>query len=130
ARTNAAIEPDWLEQVGGHLLKRTLLHPAWNAERGEVTATEHVSLLGLSLASRPRHYGSTHAAEAREIFIREALVGGRIPKKPAFLEHNLAIIEAIRDKETRLRRPDLLADDAHFCAWYDARLPADVCTTA
>ncbi len=130
ARTNAAIEPDWLEQVGGHLVKRVLLHPTWNPDRGEVTATEHISLLGLPLATRARHYGSTHPREAREIFIREALVAGRIPKKPAFLDHNFALIESIRDKEARLRRPDLLADDAQFHAWYDARLPAEVCTTA
>ncbi|MEQ1440513.1 ATP-dependent RNA helicase HrpA [Fontimonas sp. SYSU GA230001] len=130
ARTNAAIEPEWLEQVGGHLIKRALLHPEWNPERGEVSATEHLSLLGLPLVSRPRHYGSTHPREAREIFIREALIGGRIPKKPAFLEHNFAVIAAIRDKEARLRRPDLLADDAQLFAWYDARLPQDVCTTA
>ncbi|MFP5304592.1 MAG: ATP-dependent RNA helicase HrpA, partial [Gammaproteobacteria bacterium] len=130
ARTNAAIEPEWLELVGGHVVKRTLLHPTWNPERGEVSATEHISLLGMPLATRPRHYGSSHPHEAREIFIREALVAGRIPKKPAFLEHNLNVIDTIRETEVRLRRPDLLADDAHFFKWYDERLPADICTTA
>ncbi|MEW6169525.1 MAG: ATP-dependent RNA helicase HrpA, partial [Pseudomonadota bacterium] len=130
ARTNAAIEPEWLELVGGHLVKRTLLHPTWNPERGEVSATEHISLLGMPLATRPRHYGSSHPREARAIFIREALVAGRIPKKPAFLEHNFGVIDAIREKEARLRRPDLLADDEHFFRWYDGRLPADICTTA
>jgi ATP-dependent helicase HrpA len=130
ARTNAAIEPAWLETVGGHLIQRRLLHPTWNVERGEVSATEHLTLLGLPLLTRPRHYGSTHPAEAREIFIREALIGGRMQRKPAFLEHNLQLIAEIRDKEARLRRPDLLADEAQLFAFYDARLPADVCTTA
>ncbi|WP_281783436.1 ATP-dependent RNA helicase HrpA [Sinimarinibacterium flocculans] len=130
ARTNAAIEPAWLESVGGHLVQRRLLHPTWNVERGEVSATEHLTLLGLPLLTRPRHYGSTHPAEAREIFIREALVGGRMQRKPAFLERNLQLIEEIRDKEARLRRPDLLADDAQLFAFYDAKLPADICTTA
>ncbi|TJY58306.1 ATP-dependent RNA helicase HrpA [Sinimarinibacterium sp. CAU 1509] len=130
ARTNAAVEPAWLEQVGAHLVKRALLHPTWNPLRGEVSATEHVTLLGLSLIKRQRHYGSTHPAEAREIFIREALVGGEIPKKPQFLEHNFRLIDEIRDKEIRLRRPDLLADDAQIHAWYDARIPVDICTTA
>ncbi len=130
ARTNAAIEPAWLETVGGHLIQRRLLHPTWNVERGEVSATEHLSLLGLPLLTRPRHYGSTHPAEAREMFIREALVGGRMQRKPPFLEQNLQLIEAIRDKEARLRRPDLLGDDAQLFAFYDARLPADICTTA
>src|SRR3546814_3309153 len=98
ARTNAAIEPDWLERVAPHLVKRVLLHPQWNPTRGEVTATEHVSLLGLPLQTatehvsllglplltRARHYGSTNPAEARAIFIREALVKGDLPRKPAF----------------------------------------------
>ncbi|HEY1076929.1 MAG TPA: ATP-dependent RNA helicase HrpA [Fontimonas sp.] len=130
ARTNAAIEPEWLEQVGGHLVKRTLLHPTWNVQRGEVNAIEHVSLLGMPLTTRPRHYGSSHPKEAREIFIREALVGGQMQKKPAFLEHNLEVIATIRDKEARLRRPDLLADDAQFERWYAERLPASVFTSA
>jgi ATP-dependent helicase HrpA len=130
ARTNAAIEPAWLETVGGHLIQRRLLHPTWNVERGEVSATEHLTLLGLPLLTRPRHYGSTHPVEAREIFIREALVGGRMQRKPAFLERNLRLIDEIRDKEVRLRRPDLLADEARIFAFYDARLPAEVCTTA
>ncbi len=130
ARTNAAIEPAWLEHVGAHLLKRTLLHPQWNPQRGEVGATENISLLGLSLGSRTRHYGSEFPAEARAIFIREALIAGHLPKKPDFLDHNFALIAEIRDKEIRLRRPDLLADDDHFFDWYDARLPADICTTA
>ncbi len=130
ARTNAVIEPEWLEVAGAHLIKRVLLHPEWNSERGEVGATEHISLLGMPLLTRSRHYGSLYPKEAREIFIRDALVGGQIPKKPAILERNLALIEEIRDKEIRLRRPDLLASDEHFHAWYDARIPADMCTTA
>jgi len=130
ARTNAAIEPEWLELVGGHLVKRSLLHPTWNVQRGEVSAVEHVSLLGMPLTTRPKHYGSSHPKEARDIFIRDGLVAGEMQKKPAFLEHNLEVIAVIRDKEVRLRRPDLLADDAHFEAWYAARLPPTICTTA
>ncbi|SEQ30201.1 ATP-dependent helicase HrpA [Solimonas aquatica] len=130
ARNNAAIEPEWLERAAPHLIKRTFLHPQWNSERGEVTATEHVSLLGLPLLTRARHYGSTHPAEAREIFIREALIKGELPRKPAFLEHNLQLIASIQDKEAKLRRPDLLADEAHFFRWYDERVPAEVCASA
>ncbi|HEY0975469.1 MAG TPA: ATP-dependent RNA helicase HrpA [Solimonas sp.] len=130
ARTNAAVDVEWLERVGAHLVKRTLLHPEWNVERGEVGATEHISLLGMPLATRTRHYGSSHPQEAREIFIREALIKGRMQRKPAFLEQNLRTVAEIEDKENRLRRPDLLADEAHFFAWYDARLPADICTAA
>ncbi|NGY06521.1 ATP-dependent RNA helicase HrpA [Solimonas terrae] len=130
ARTNAAIEPDWLERVAPHLVRRMLLHPQWNATRGEVTATEHVSLLGLPLLTRARHYGSTNPVEARAIFIREALVGGAMQRKPAFLDANLKLVESIRDKEAKMRRPDLLAGDDQLAAFYDARLPAEVCAAA
>jgi ATP-dependent helicase HrpA len=130
ARTNAAITPEWLVQVGAHLVKRALMHPQWNAKRGEVTAIEHLSLLGMPLTQRPCHYGAHHPAEARQIFIRDALVRGQLPHKPEFLEHNLQLIDEIRDKEARLRRPDLLADDDQLYAFYDARIPSDVCTIA
>jgi ATP-dependent helicase HrpA len=130
ARTNAAIEPEWLERVAPHLVKRVLLHPQWNVERGEVTATEHVSLLGLPLLTRARHYGSTNPAEAREIFIREALVKGAMQRKPAFLDANLERVAGILDKEAKMRRPDLLASDEQLYAFYDARLPAEVCASA
>jgi ATP-dependent helicase HrpA len=130
ARVNAAIEPEWLAEVAPHLVKRTVQHPQWNPQRGEVTATEHLSLFGMQVLKRARHYGSDQPAEARAIFIREGLVRGDMPNKPAFLEKNLALVEAVQDKEVRLRRPDLLADEDQLCAFYDARLPADICTTA
>tara|TARA_R110000850_G_scaffold61445_6_gene140408 strand:- start:47223 stop:51038 length:3816 start_codon:yes stop_codon:yes gene_type:complete len=128
ARTNAAVDPAWLETVGAHLLKRTVQDPVWHAERGEVTSVEYLSLFGLPLAKRNRHYGSSHPSEARHIFIRDALVGGQLLKKPKVLLANLALIESVREKEARLRRPDLLASDEQLFAFYDARLPPEVCT--
>ncbi|MFP5358182.1 MAG: ATP-dependent RNA helicase HrpA [Gammaproteobacteria bacterium] len=130
ARVNAAVEVDWLVEAGAHLVKRSLQHPAWNAERGEVSAVEHLSLFGLPLLKRARHYGSEEPREARALFIQHALVGGEWPNKPAFLRHNLAQAEALREKEARLRRPDLLADEAQLFRFYDQRIPAEVCTCA
>jgi len=129
ARTNAAVEPEWLERIGAHLIKRNVLHPEWNSERGEVTATEHVSLLGLPLLTRQRNYGATNPVEARAIFIREALMRGEMTRKPAFLEQNLALIEEVQDKEARMRRPDLLANDEQLERFYAERLPENICTT-
>ncbi len=129
ARVNAAIEPEWLADVAPHLVKRVLQNPEWNAQRGEVIAMESVSLFGVLVLKRARHYGKDEPEKAREIFIREALVLGEIPNKPTFLEKNLALIDDVRDKEARLRRPDLLAADDQFFAFYDSALPADICTT-
>ncbi|ROH93108.1 ATP-dependent RNA helicase HrpA [Stagnimonas aquatica] len=130
ARSCAAVEPEWLADIGAHLVKRVLHHPEWNAQRGEVTANEHVSLLGLPLLKRQRHYGSEEPREARTIFIREGLVRGEVLGKPDFLKKNLALIEEVREKEARLRRPDLLADESQLYRFYDARLPEDLCTVA
>ncbi|TAJ52692.1 MAG: ATP-dependent RNA helicase HrpA [Nevskiaceae bacterium] len=130
ARSCAAVEPEWLAEIGEHLVKRVLHHPEWNAQRGEVTANEHVSLLGLPLLKRQRHYGSEEPREARTIFIREGLVRGEVLGKPDFLKKNLALIEEVREKEARLRRPDLLADESQLYRFYDARLPEELCTVA
>ncbi len=130
ARNVATIEPEWLAEVAPHLVKRVLQHPEWNAQRGEVTATEFVSLFGMPVFKRARHYGSDEPAAARVIFIREALVRGELIGKPGFLLKNLELIESVRDKEARLRRPDLLADEDQFFDFYDTLLPADICTTA
>ncbi|WP_293369923.1 ATP-dependent RNA helicase HrpA, partial [Nevskia sp.] len=129
ARINAEIEPEWLADVAPHLVKRVLQDPAWHADRGEVTAMEVVTLFGMQVLRRARHYGKDEPAKAREIFIREALVRGDMPNKPAFLEKNLALCDEVRDKEARLRRPDLLADESQFFDFYDLLIPAEVCTT-
>lgn len=128
-RINAEIQPEWLADVAPHLVKRVLQDPVWHAERGEVTAMEVVTLFGMQVLRRARHYGRDEPAKAREIFIREALVRGDMPNKPAFLDKNLALLDAVRDKEARLRRPDLLADESQFFEFYDTLLPADVCST-
>ncbi|HWY24686.1 MAG TPA: ATP-dependent RNA helicase HrpA, partial [Nevskia sp.] len=130
ARVNAAIEPAWLPEVAPHLVKSVLQDPVWNAQRGEVTAMETLSLFGMQLLRRARHYGSDEPEAARRIFIMEGLVRGNLPNPPSFLEKNLVLIEGVKEKEARLRRPDLLGDETQLYAFYDARIPADVCTVA
>jgi ATP-dependent helicase HrpA len=130
ARVNAAIEPEWLAEVAPHLARSTLQNPEWNPQRGIVTALETVTLFGMQVLKRARHYGADEPAVARAIFIREALVRGELPRPPTVLEKNLALIESVREKEARLRRPDLLADEDRLCAFYAERLPAEICTSA
>ncbi|WP_428311054.1 ATP-dependent RNA helicase HrpA [Hydrocarboniphaga sp.] len=128
ARTNADVLPQWLSEVGAHLVKKTVTHPVWNAERGEVQCTEYHTLFGLQLLKRNCHYGSIDAVDARRIFITEGLVRGLWTAKPRFLTDNLKLIEDVQDKEARMRRPDLLADESQLYAFYDQRIPQDVCT--
>jgi ATP-dependent helicase HrpA len=125
----AAIEPQWLEQVAGHLLKKQLLDPHWEKKSAEVTALERATLYGIVIYSgRKVNFSRIDMVGAREIFIREALVGGQWETKLAFLEANQKLIKQVEDLEHKARRQDVLVDDELIYAYYDQQLPADVCS--
>ncbi|HJH23100.1 MAG TPA: ATP-dependent RNA helicase HrpA [Paenalcaligenes hominis] len=131
ARCVARIEPGWIERVGEHLLKRTWSDARWEKKAGRVVANEKATLYGLTIYSGRRvHYGRINPVEAREIFIRDALVGLDIQSHLPFIKHNQQQIEAIERLEHRARRPDILVDDALIYAFYDRLLPADMYQTA
>jgi ATP-dependent helicase HrpA len=125
----AAIEPPWLEQVGGHLLKKQLLDPHWEKKAAEVTALERATLYGIVVYSgRKVNFSRVDMVGAREIFIRQALVDGQWETKLPFLEANLKLIKQVEDLEHKARRQDVLVDDELIYAYYDQQLPADVCS--
>ena len=127
ARTLAAIDPAWIEQVAGALLKRQYSEPHWSRRRGETLAFERATLYGLPVVEhRQVSYGRIDPVAAREILLRSALVAGDVDRPPHFLQHNLQLVAAIRDDEARLRRRDLLVDDQDVYAFYDARVPEDI----
>jgi ATP-dependent helicase HrpA len=125
----AAIEPQWLEQVGAHLLKKQLLDPHWEKRQAEVYALERATLYGIVIYSGRRvNYSRVDLPGAREIFIREALVGGQWETKLPFLAANQKLIQQVEDLEHKARRQDVLVDDELIYAFYDQQLPADVCS--
>ena len=125
----ANIEPQWLEQVGGHLLKKQLLDPHWEKKTAEVTALERATLYGIVVYSgRRMNYGRVDPVAAREIFIREALVNDQWETTLAFLAANHKLIKQVEDLEHKARRQDVLVDDELIYAFYDQQLPADVCS--
>ncbi len=125
----AAIEPQWVEQVGGHLLKKQLLDPHWEKKAAEVVALERATLYGMVVYSGRRvNYSRLDMAGAREIFIRQALVEGVWDTALPFLAANLKLIQQVEDLEHKARRQDVLVDDALIYAFYDQQLPADVCS--
>jgi ATP-dependent helicase HrpA len=125
----AAIEPPWLEQVGGHLLKKQLLDPHWEKKAAEVTALERATLYGIVVYSgRKVNFSRVDMVGAREIFIRQALVDGQWETKLPFLEANLKLIKQVEDLEHKARRQDVLVDDELIYAYYDQQLPPDVCS--
>ena len=127
----ANIEPQWVEQVAGHLLKKQLLDPHWEKKAAQVTALERATLYGLVIYNGRRvNFGRVDPVTAREIFIREALVAGNWDTKLPFLQANLKLIQQVQDLEHKARRQDVLVDEELIYAFYDQQLPADICTGA
>ncbi|WP_371875693.1 ATP-dependent RNA helicase HrpA [Duganella dendranthematis] len=127
ARCIAQIQPEWLEKIGGHLLKKSWGEPRWEKKSAQVTASERATLYGLVVYSQRRiNYGLFNPAEAREIFIRDALVGGDYETRAPFFAHNHKLIKEIENLEHKSRRQDVLVDDELIAAFYDKLLPADV----
>ncbi|ALK92283.1 ATP-dependent RNA helicase HrpB [Limnohabitans sp. 103DPR2] len=125
----ANIEPTWLEQVGGHLLRKQLLDPHWEKKSGEVIALERATLYGLVVYSGRRvPFGKVDPQTAREIFIREALVQGQWETQLPFLAANHKMIAKVEELEHKSRRQDVLVDDELIYAFYDQQIPADVCS--
>jgi len=124
ARTTANIDSNWLEALGRAQCKYTYTHPHWERSKGEVIASEKVSLYGLIIVDkRPVSYGRINPAEASDILIQSALVDGDVKKPFLFMEHNKKLINEITDIENRLRRRDLLASEQDMFDFYRERLP-------
>ena len=125
----AAIEPQWLEQVGAHLLKKQVLDPHWEKKSAEVVALERATLYGLVVYSgRRTAYSRVDLHGAREIFIREALVGDQWETKLPFLAANHKMIAKVEELEHKSRRQDVLVDDELIYAFYDQQIPPEVCS--
>ncbi len=124
ARTVANIEPEWLEQVGRHLCRYSWSEPHWEKRRGQVVAFEKATLYGLTVVDRRKvDFGRIDPAQAREIFIRSALVEGELPGKYGFLDHNTDLVLKIQELESRTRKRDLLVDDEVLFRFYAERIP-------
>lgn len=124
ARDVAVIQPEWIEQEAPHLVRHHYFEPHWEQKRGEVVASERVTLYGLTvLPRRPVSYGKVAPEEAREIFIRGALVAQESNLQTAFFAHNKKLIKEITELEHKSRKQDVLVDDEALFAFYNERLP-------
>ncbi len=131
ARTVAKIEPRWLEPLALHLVKRQYTDPRWEKKRGQVVAKETLTLYGLPIvAQRPVHFGKIDPPQAREIFIRAALVEGEIQTQAPFFKKNQTLLNEVTGLEDKARRRDILVDDETLFAFYDERIPDDIVNSA
>ena len=128
ARIAAGIEPEWVEGIASHLVKRHYFDPHWEKGRNAVMGYERVSLYGLPLIPRRKiQYGRIDPKLAREIFIRSALVAGEYDSRAPFFSHNRALIHEVEELEHKARRRDILVDEQTLYEFYDECLPAEVC---
>ncbi|GAA4696749.1 ATP-dependent helicase [Phytohabitans rumicis] len=127
ARVVAKVEPEWVEKLAGHLVKRSYSEPHWEKKQGAVMAYERVTLYGVSLvAGRKVNFGRVDPPLCRELFIRHALVEGDWETHHAFFAENRALLAEVEELEHRARRRDILVDDETLFAFYDQRLPPEV----
>ncbi|HEV3105190.1 MAG TPA: DUF3418 domain-containing protein, partial [Trinickia sp.] len=131
ARCLAKIEPEWIEKVAAHLLKKSLSEPHWEKRPAHVSAFERAALYGLPVYHRRRvAFGAQDPARAREVFIRGALVEGEFDTKLGFFAHNRKLLADIEQLEHKSRRQDVLVDDELIFAFYDQAVPQGIYTGA
>ncbi|WJN58225.1 ATP-dependent RNA helicase HrpA [Pseudomonas sp. SO81] len=127
ARMVAKIEPDWIEPLAGHLIKKNHFEPHWEKRRGQVVAFEQVTLYGLIVVGRrPVHFGPVDPVASRELFIRDGLVRGEINSRAKCLAANRELLDRLDELEAKARRRDILADEETLYAFYEARIPAEI----
>jgi len=127
ARTLASIDPQWIEEAGAHLIKKTHSDPHWDEASGRVIADEKVTLFGLDIVPRRTiQYGTIDPVMAREIFIHNALVDDQMRSSSKALKHNRKLIANLGTLQAKARRDDLIADHHTLFAFYDAKLPNDI----
>ncbi|WP_327696403.1 ATP-dependent RNA helicase HrpA [Streptomyces sp. NBC_00459] len=131
ARVNARIEPEWVEPLAEHLLKRTYSEPHWEKDQAAVMAYEKVTLYGVPIvAQRKVNYGRIDAEVSRELFVRNALVEGDWRTHHKFFADNRRLLTEVEELEHRARRRDILVDDETLFDFYDERVPEHVVSGA
>ena len=133
ARTVAAIDPAWAEQLAGELVKRSYGEPRWEKKQGSAVADEKVTLYGVPIVPKRRiQLARIDAPQARELFIQHAMVEGDWPYAIDrnglfdFVRANQTLRDELGEVEERTRRRDILIDDEVIVEFYDRRVPADV----
>ncbi|HEY7607272.1 MAG TPA: ATP-dependent RNA helicase HrpA, partial [Actinomycetes bacterium] len=126
-REAAAIKPEWVEPLAGHLVKRTYAEPHWSRSRGAVMASERVTLYGVPIVTeRQVSYGAVDPVLSRELFLRHALVEGDWETSHDFFARNRRLLAEVEELEHRARRRDILVDDHTLFDFYDQRVPDEV----
>lgn len=131
ARVNAKIEPEWIEPLAQHLIKKTYSEPHWEKDQAAVMAIEKVTLYGVPIVTdRKVNYGRIDPEASRDLFIRNALVEGDWRTHHKFFADNRKLLTEVEELEHRARRRDILVDDETLFDFYDKRVPEHVVSGA
>ena len=129
-RVAAKINPDWIEPIAAHIVKKRYADPRWSKKQQSVMASEHVSLFGIPIvAGRAIHYGRIDAEEARDVFIRDGLNGEEFTGRQDFYLHNQWLLEELSTEAAKTRVRDLIVDPQDIVVFYQRTIPADVFDT-
>ena len=127
ARIVAKIQPEWIEPLAKHLIKRSYSEPHWSKKRAAVMAYEKVMIYGIAIVpKRLVNYGNIDPVLSREIFIRSALVEGEWETKHSFFKLNRSLLQEVEELEHKSRRRDILVDDEDLFQFYDQRVGTEV----
>ncbi len=127
ARTVARIEPEWIEECAGHLVKHNYYDPHWQKKTGRSAVSVRTLLYGLTLqAGRKIPYEHVDAKAAREIFIRSALVDHDYHSNAPFYVANQKLLEEVGIIQHKGRRVDLVEDEQWLYQFYDNKLPPEI----
>ncbi|AKJ42138.1 ATP-dependent RNA helicase HrpA [Pragia fontium] len=126
-RIAARLDPEWIEPLAQHLIKRSYSEPHWSKSQGAVMASEKVTLFGLPIVTeRKVNYGAIDPLVSRELFIRHALVEGDWQTRHPFFKANLRLLSEVEELENKSRRRDILVDDETLFEFYERRIGQDV----
>ncbi len=129
ARDVAKIEPSWVEQAAGELMKHSYSEPVWSRKRSAAMVHQKSMLYGVTIVrDRLVPYHRVDPAGARNMFIRHALLEGDWNRHHGFIDHNEALLREAAEVEEKVRRRGLVVDEDTLFEFYDSRLPADVTT--
>jgi ATP-dependent helicase HrpA len=129
-RIVAKVQPAWIESAASHLVQRSYAEPHWQSRSGQVAAYEKVTLYGVTIVPKRRiNYGPINPAEAREVFLRFALVEGDFDTRAPFWRHNRELIDYVQHLEAKSRRRDILVDEEAIYAFYAERVPSGIYST-
>ena len=127
ARTNARIDPVWIEKVLGHCLKYSYDEPHFSRKQGSAMVMRRGSLLGLPAINRhPVPLAPLDPKLARDLLIEHGLAEVQLESRAKFWSHNQSFLDQIQRIGDKTRRRDCVVDSFALLNFYRNCIPDHV----